>query len=81
MTSDLMNTEEAAKYLGINEKKLYSLANAKKIPSTRVTGKWIFPQTSLTVGLKKARRAIWASRGARSRARQSCWRREVMIRR
>jgi excisionase family DNA binding protein len=39
-----MSVREAAHYLGINEKKLYVLANANKIPSTRVTGKWIFPK-------------------------------------
>lgn len=42
--TEFMSVREAARYLGINEKKLYFLANAKKIPSTRVTGKWIFPK-------------------------------------
>ncbi|MBI4488538.1 MAG: helix-turn-helix domain-containing protein, partial [Deltaproteobacteria bacterium] len=40
---ELLNTKEVAKYLGINEKKVYYLAKAGKIPSTRVTGKWTFP--------------------------------------
>jgi excisionase family DNA binding protein len=42
--TEFMSVREAARYLGINEKKLYFLANAHKIPSTRVTGKWIFPK-------------------------------------
>ncbi len=41
---DLMNTREVARYLGINEKKVYFLAKSGKIPCTRVTGKWTFPK-------------------------------------
>jgi excisionase family DNA binding protein len=39
-----MNTREVARYLGINEKKVYFLARGGKIPCTRVTGKWVFPR-------------------------------------
>jgi len=42
--TELMNTKEVAAYLGIHEKKVYYLAKARKIPCTRVTGKWIFPK-------------------------------------
>jgi putative molybdopterin biosynthesis protein len=42
--AELMNTREVARYLGINEKKVYFLAKAGKIPCTRVTGKWAFPK-------------------------------------
>ncbi len=42
--ADLMNTRQVAHYLGINEKKVYYLAKAGAIPSTRVTGKWVFPK-------------------------------------
>src|SRR5262245_45080332 len=41
---ELMNTREVARYLGINEKKVYFLAKTGKIPCTRVTGKWMFPK-------------------------------------
>jgi putative molybdopterin biosynthesis protein len=44
LTPELMNTQQVARYLGINEKKVYALAKAKKIPCTRVTGKWTFPR-------------------------------------
>lgn len=40
--SSLMNTKEAAQYLGINEKKIYSLITDKGLPATKVTGKWLF---------------------------------------
>jgi putative molybdopterin biosynthesis protein len=42
--TELMNTREVARYLGINEKKVYFLAKCGKIPCTRVTGKWTFPK-------------------------------------
>jgi excisionase family DNA binding protein len=42
--TEFMTVREVARYLGINEKKVYFLANANKIPSTRVTGKWTFPK-------------------------------------
>jgi putative molybdopterin biosynthesis protein len=43
-STELMQVREVARYLGINEKKIYFLAKAGKIPSTRVTGKWTFPK-------------------------------------
>jgi putative molybdopterin biosynthesis protein len=42
--AELMNTRDVARYLGINEKKVYALAKFGKIPCTRVTGKWTFPK-------------------------------------
>ncbi len=44
MTQEMMNTKEVAKYLGVHEKQVYALIKSKRIPSTRVTGKWIFPR-------------------------------------
>lgn len=44
MSEDLMNTKEVAQYLGVHEKQVYGLIKEKKIPSTRVTGKWVFPR-------------------------------------
>ena len=43
-TPEFMNVREVARYLGINDKKIYFLAKMKKIPCTRVTGKWSFPK-------------------------------------
>jgi excisionase family DNA binding protein len=42
--SEFMRVRDVARYLGINEKKVYFLAKARKIPCTRVTGKWLFPK-------------------------------------
>lgn len=44
MKKDLLNTRELAKYLDINEKKIYSLIFDKALPATKVTGKWLFPK-------------------------------------
>src|SRR5262245_49906773 len=43
----LLTTSEAAKYLGLKERKIYELAEKGAIPSTKVTGKWLFPQDEL----------------------------------
>jgi len=44
MSEEMMNTKVVAQYLGIHEKQVYALIKAKRIPSTRVTGKWVFPK-------------------------------------
>jgi excisionase family DNA binding protein len=44
MSKEMMNTKEVAQYLGIHEKQVYALIKSKRIPSTRVTGKWVFPK-------------------------------------
>ncbi|MGQ9646332.1 MAG: substrate-binding domain-containing protein [Thermodesulfobacteriota bacterium] len=63
MSQEMMNTKEVAQYLGIHEKQVYALIKSKRIPSTRVTGKWVFPrklidewiESNAKVGLEKAR--------------------------
>lgn len=44
MPAEIMNTKEVAQYLDIHEKQVYALIKAKRIPATRVTGKWVFPK-------------------------------------
>ncbi len=44
MSEEMMNTKEVAHYLGIHEKQVYALIGQKRIPATRVTGKWVFPR-------------------------------------
>jgi putative molybdopterin biosynthesis protein len=39
-----MSTREVADYLRIKERKVYDLVRARKIPCSRVTGKWLFPR-------------------------------------
>jgi putative molybdopterin biosynthesis protein len=72
MSEEMMNTKEAAKYLGIHEKQVYALIKSKKIPSTRVTGKWVFPRkliddwidSSAKGGLEQARQKSKRIEGA-----------------
>ena len=40
----LLNTKEAALFLNINEKMIYTLISEKGLPATKVTGKWLFPK-------------------------------------
>ncbi|MGQ9365693.1 substrate-binding domain-containing protein [Azospirillum sp. ST 5-10] len=42
---EMMNTREVADYLRIKERKVYDLVAARRIPCSRVTGKWLFPKT------------------------------------
>jgi len=44
MSQEMMSTKEVARYLGIHEKQVYALIKSKRIPSTRITGKWVFPK-------------------------------------
>ena len=42
--TQLLSTKEVAKFLGINEKMVYTLISDKGLPASKVTGKWIFPR-------------------------------------
>ncbi len=44
MAKEMFTTKEVAEYLSINEKQVYRLIKEKKIPATRITGKWLFPK-------------------------------------
>lgn len=50
---ELMNTREIAEYLRIKERKIYELVREKKIPCTRVTGKWLFPKNLIDAWLNE----------------------------
>lgn len=43
-TPRFMTVREVARYLRLNEKKVYELVNEGRIPATRLTGKWLFPR-------------------------------------
>jgi len=72
MSEEMMNTKEVAKYLSIHEKQVYALIKSKKIPSTRVTGKWVFPkklidewiESSAKTGLEQAKQKSRKIEGA-----------------
>jgi putative molybdopterin biosynthesis protein len=52
--TEFMNTRQAARYLNINEKKVYALAKDGKIPCTRVTGKWTFPRKLIDAWIEQS---------------------------
>lgn len=54
MPEELMNTKEVAEYLGINEKQVYALIKAGRIPCTRATGKWVFPKHLIDEWINKS---------------------------
>ncbi|MRR39182.1 DNA-binding protein, partial [bacterium] len=72
MSEEMMNTKEAAAYLGINEKQVYALIKAGRMPGTRLTGKWVFPkklvdewiEAGARGGLKEAREKSRGMEGA-----------------
>lgn len=44
MPTDFLTTREVAAHLGVNEKQVYALVKERRLPATRVTGKWLFPR-------------------------------------
>ena len=42
--ADYLTTREVAKYLRLNQKKVYDLVSKGEIPSARISGKWLFPK-------------------------------------
>jgi putative molybdopterin biosynthesis protein len=42
--TEYLTTREVAKYLRLNEKKVYSLVSAGQLPAARISGKWLFPK-------------------------------------
>jgi putative molybdopterin biosynthesis protein len=56
MTKEMLTTKEVAEYLSINEKQVYRLIKEKKIPATRITGKWLFPKGLIEEWVMKSAR-------------------------
>ena len=54
---ELMTTKEVATYLRIKKRKVYELISARRIPCSRVAGKWLSPKCSLIYGWYKTVRA------------------------
>jgi len=57
MSEEMMNTKEVARYLGIHEKQVYALIGQKRIPATRVTGKWVFPRKLIDEWIESSARS------------------------
>jgi excisionase family DNA binding protein len=41
---DYLTTREVAEYLRIKERRVYEMVRQRRIPCTRITGKWLFPR-------------------------------------
>ena len=52
--SEMMTTHEVAQYLRIKERKVYDLVRARRIPCTRVTGKWLFPRKPVALWIMQS---------------------------
>ncbi len=50
---DMMDTHQVARYLRVKERKVYELLKERRIPCTRVTGKWLFPKVEIDAWLKR----------------------------
>jgi excisionase family DNA binding protein len=44
---EFLNTDEAAAYLRLSERKLYELVARGAVPCSKVTGRWLFPKAAL----------------------------------
>ncbi len=40
----MLSTKEVARFIGVNEKMVYTLVAEKGLPATKITGKWLFPR-------------------------------------
>lgn len=45
--TEFLNTDEAATYLRLSERKLYELVSEGAVPCSKVTGRWLFPKAAL----------------------------------
>lgn len=50
---EMMDTHQVARYLRVKERKVYELLKERRIPCTRVTGKWLFPKGEIDAWLKR----------------------------
>jgi len=47
MPGDMMSSREVAAYLGVHEKQVYRLLRQRRLPGTKITGRWIFSRRLL----------------------------------
>ena len=59
---EMMDTHQVALYLRVKERKVYELLKDRRIPCTRVTGKWLFPKAEIDAWLKRNSTTV-ATRG------------------
>jgi len=51
--ADYLTTKEVAKYLKLNDKKVYSLVASGQLPGARISGKWLFPKHMIDQWVEK----------------------------
>ncbi len=68
MESRFLTVAEAARYIRLNPRSVYLLAQRGAIPASRVTGKWLFPVHLLDEWLEASVRQRSGERPARGRA-------------
>ncbi len=51
--AEYFTTKEIARYLRINEKKVYALVAEGKLPAARISGKWLFPKHVIDEWIEK----------------------------
>jgi excisionase family DNA binding protein len=59
----MLTVVEAARYLRLNPRSVYLLAQRGAIPATRVTGKWLFPAHLLDDWIESSARAVGKNSG------------------
>jgi excisionase family DNA binding protein len=42
--AEYLSTREVARYLKLNQKKIYAMVSAGELPAARISGKWLFPR-------------------------------------
>lgn len=42
--AESLTTREVARYVRLNEKKVYALVSEGQLPAARLSGKWLFPK-------------------------------------
>ena len=63
MPAELMSTREVAEYLRLKERKVYDLVAKRRIPCTRVSGKWLFPKALIDAWLLEQATGVAARPG------------------
>lgn len=60
---EILTIKELAEHLKLNERTIYRLASAKKIPAFKVGGSWRFSRTDIDVWIKRQSMEGLASSG------------------
>lgn len=65
---EMMNTREVADYLRIKERTVYDLVKHRRIPCTRIAGKWLFPKALIDSWLLDSVETINGASAGQARA-------------